>query len=317
MNRLLNKASGDSEITRVQELVYELRVHEVMTEKVISVSPDVTMRDFMNTLRDKKVSGTPVVKEGVLIGIICLQDLIKAVAEQRFDDLVADHMTRNMVTVRADEPAVNAVRLFLQHGHRRLPVIDHGGNLVGIVSGNDITRGLLATLNRQYQSEELKRYRASHVFEDIISDRTSLVLRYHVAAGDFENGGLATSTLKRTLQRIGVNPALLRRINVSAYEAEMNLIIHTTSGGRLTIEISPQRITLLAEDDGPGIADVEEAFTPGHSTAPDWVRELGFGAGMGLCNIKRYSDSVSMASAPGRGTTLSAEFVVSPVAGDG
>ncbi|MEN6446168.1 MAG: CBS domain-containing protein [Syntrophaceae bacterium] len=316
MNRLLNKASGESEITRVQELVYELRVHEVMTAKVISVSPDVTMREFMNTLRDKKVSGTPVVKDGVLIGIICLQDLIKAVAEQRFDDLVADHMTRDMVTVRADEPAVNAVRLFLQHGHRRLPVVDQSGNLVGIVSGNDITRGLLATLNRQYQSEELKRYRASHVFEDIISDRTSLVLRYHVAAGDFDRGGLATSTLKRTLQRIGVNPALLRRINVSAYEAEMNLIIHTTSGGRLTIEISPQRIALLAEDDGPGIADVEEAFTPGHSTAPDWVRELGFGAGMGLCNIKRYSDSVSMTSTPGKGTILSAEFEVSPKAGD-
>lgn len=316
MNSLLNKASGESEITRVQELVYELRVHEVMTAKVISVSPDVTMREFMNTLKDKKVSGTPVVKESVLIGIICLQDLIKAVAEQRFDDLVADHMTRNMITVRADEPAVNAVRLFLQHGHRRLPVVDQNGNLVGIVSGNDITRGLLATLNRQYQSEELKRYRASHVFEDIISDRTSLVLRYHVAAGDFDNGGLATSTLKRTLQRIGVNPALLRRINVSAYEAEMNLIIHTTSGGRLTIEISPQRITLLAEDDGPGVADVEEAFTPGHSTAPDWVRELGFGAGMGLCNIKRYSDSVSMTSTPGKGTILSAAFEVSPVAGD-
>jgi predicted transcriptional regulator len=81
MKSLLDKPSEASEITRVQELVYALRVNEVMTSAVVSVSPDITMREFMTTLQDKKISGTPVVNDGTLLGIICVQDLIKAVAE--------------------------------------------------------------------------------------------------------------------------------------------------------------------------------------------------------------------------------------------
>jgi CBS domain-containing protein/anti-sigma regulatory factor (Ser/Thr protein kinase) len=301
-----------AEITRAQELVYELRVKEVMKTEVITVSPGSTMRELMAVLRVNRISGTPVVENGNLIGIISIEDLIKAFARQRFDDLVSDHMTRRVIAVGADEHAVQAVKLFAQYGFGRLPVTDKEGKLVGIITGSDITRGLLSTLNKQYQSEEIRRYRASHIFEDTLSDSTSLILRYHIAPRDFEQGGQASSTLKRTLQRLGVNPALLRRINVSAYEAEMNLIIHTTNGGEIRVEISPQRIVLVTEDTGPGIADVEQAFKPGYSTAADWVRELGFGAGMGLCNIKRYSDSVSMTSVPGKGSILSAVFEVGP-----
>jgi serine/threonine-protein kinase RsbT len=110
--------------------------------------------------------------------------------------------------------------------------------------------------------------------------------------------------------RLGVHPELLKRITISAYEAEMNLIIHTTDGGVITVDISPDRIVLITEDQGPGIEDVQEALKPGYSTAPDWVRALGFGAGMGLCNIKRYSDSIDLTSEPGKGTVLKAVFYV-------
>ncbi|HDP24702.1 MAG TPA: CBS domain-containing protein [Deltaproteobacteria bacterium] len=299
---------GSDDITPVQELVYELRVNEIMKSDVITVSPYFSMRDLMALLREKRISGVPVVENGDLLGIISIEDLIKATAQQRFDDPVLDHMTQGIVTIRSDELAVKAVNLFAQHGYGRLPVIDQEGKLVGIVTSSDITRGLLKSLNQQFQSEELKRYRASHLFYDIISDQTSLMLRYHVAARDFDRGGQASSTVKKTLMRLGLNPVLLRRITVSSYEAEMNLIIHTTDGGELRLEIDPEKISLVAQDNGPGIEDVDEAFMPGFSTAPDWVRDLGFGAGMGLANIKRYSDSVSLVSEPGKGTVLCAAF---------
>jgi CBS domain-containing protein/anti-sigma regulatory factor (Ser/Thr protein kinase) len=310
MNQPENKSTDSAEITRAQELVYELRVKEVMNTEVITVSPDFTMLELMGILRVNRISGTPVVKDGIIIGIISIEDLIKAFAKQRFNDTVSEHMTSDVIAVGADEYAVQAISLFAQYGFGRLPVTDREGKLAGIITSSDITKSLLASLNKQFKSEEIRRYRASHIFEDTLSDNTSLILRYHVAPGDFEQGGQASSTLKRTLQRLGVNPVLLRRINVSAYEAEMNLIIHTTNGGEMRVEINTQRMVLVTEDSGPGIADVEQAFTPGYSTAADWVRELGFGAGMGLCNIKRYSDSVTMTSEPGRGTILSAVFEV-------
>jgi CBS domain-containing protein/anti-sigma regulatory factor (Ser/Thr protein kinase) len=302
-----------NELTRVQELVYEVRVKEVMTSEVVTVSPDTTMRELMRILRTKKISGVPVVDGGDLIGIISLEDLVKAVADrQRPQDTVGNRMTRKVVFVRADELAVQAVNLFAQHGYGRLPVVDNDGKLVGILTGSDITRGLLRVLSQRYQAEEIRRYRASHIFKDIDSEQTSLILSYHIAAGDFDHGGAATSKLKRALERLGANPALLRRVTISSYEAEMNLILHTTRGGELRVVINPERIVIITEDDGPGIEDAEAAFKPGFTTAADWVRELGFGAGMGLANIKRYSDHASIESLPDKGSRLLAVFEMSP-----
>ena len=138
------------ELTRVQELVYELRVQEVMTATPITVTPDTPLAELMEIMRTRRISGTPVVDpaDGRLLGIISIQDLIKALANQRADDRVADHMTPTVMAVRTDDRAVKAVNLFAQHGYGRLPVLDDAGSLVGIVTASDITRGLLRTLNR-------------------------------------------------------------------------------------------------------------------------------------------------------------------------
>lgn len=302
-----------SELTRVQELVYEVRVKEVMTSEVITVSPDTTMEELMSIMRINRISGIPVVEGNNLVGIVSLEDVIKAVVDRRrTKDTVGDRMTRKLVVLRADELAVQAVNLFAQYGYGRLPVLDHDGKLVGILTGGDITRGLLRVFGQRRQEEEIKSYRASHIFGDIDSEQTSLLLRYRVEAGDFDHGGAATSKLKRALERLGIEPSLRRRVTISSYEAEMNLIIHTTNGGELRVVINPQSLVVITEDDGPGIEDAEAAFRPGFTTAADWVRELGFGAGMGLTNIKRYSDTASIRSSPEKGTRLIAVFEVRP-----
>jgi anti-sigma regulatory factor (Ser/Thr protein kinase) len=158
----------------------------------------------------------------------------------------------------------------------------------------------------------VRRYRASHIFEDIVSDRTSVILRYKVAWHDFAAAGRASSQLKNTLRRLGIDPQIVRRVAIASYEAEMNLVIHTEKGGSLISEITPDFVALRAIDIGPGIPDVRMALEPGYSTAPDWIREMGFGAGMGLSNIQACTDEMHVDSRPGRGTRLTATVYLKP-----
>ncbi len=131
-----------------------------------------------------------------------------------------------------------------------------------------------------------------------------IVLDYALKGGDFDTAGEASSKIKRILQQIGVRSDVIRRIAISSYEAEMNVIIHAYSGV-LKASIYPDRTELVVEDEGPGIADIDLAMQEGYSTAPDHIREMGFGAGMGLPNIVRCSDEFSINSVAGEGTKIS------------
>jgi anti-sigma regulatory factor (Ser/Thr protein kinase) len=213
-------------------------------------------------------------------------------------------MTREVVSVGSYDSIVKAIRTFSERKLGRLPVIDENRKLVGIITKGDITRGILVALQQDYKEEEVRRYRASHLFEDINSERTTLVLRYTIKAGDFTQGGKASSHIKRALIRLGADPQLIRRCCIAVYEAEMNLIIHTTNGGIMKLEVEPHRITVTASDDGPGIPDTEKVFEPGYSTATEQVREMGFGAGMGLVNMTRCVDEIKLESTVGKGSKL-------------
>ena len=291
-------------ITRTEELAYELRVSEVMTNQIKALTPEVPMSQALEMFRSAKISGAPVVSNGRLVGVISLEDLIRCLTSGDMTSTVESYMSRNLVTVRSTDPVVEALKLFVNTRHGRLPVVDENLTPIGILTKGDITLGLLQALQRDYQVEELRRYRASHLFEDIISDRTSLILRYTIQQGDFTHGGAASSYIKRALLRLGATPQIARRCGIATYEAEMNLIIHTTNGGIIRVEIEPHQITIDAYDDGPGIPDIKLAMRPGYSTASEEIRELGFGAGMGLVNIQRCVDSMKLESAAGKGTRL-------------
>jgi len=291
------------EITKLQELTYELKVGQAMTREVITVSPYSTIAEFMEVLRVNRISGTPVVEEGRMIGIISIEDLIKALAAREMNATVGEKMTPNPVTLYADEPLVHAVSKFSELRFGRFPVINRAGELVGIITQGDIARAMLRRLEVDYHEEEIHRYRASHIFEDIIADEIALVFGYRVAARDFERAGEASSGLKRTLSRLGIHPRVIRRVAVATYEAEMNIVIYT-DGGEIVAEVRPGRVRIEALDKGPGIPDIEQAMQPGFSTAPEWVREMGFGAGMGLPNIQASADEMKLESTVGVGTYL-------------
>jgi len=291
------------EVTKLQELAYELRVGQAMTTQVVTVTPETTMAEFREVLRANRISGTPVVEGGRMVGIISIEDLIKALAAGESEATVGEKMTPDPAVLYEDEPLIHAVSKFSRLGYGRFPVVNREGDLVGIIVQGDIVRALLRRLEVEYHEEEIHRYRASHIFEDIIADQITLVFRYRVAGGDFHRAGEASSKLKRTLTRLGIHPHAVRRVAIASYEAEMNLVIYT-EGGEITAEVQPDQVRIEVTDDGPGIPDVEKAMEPGFSTAPEWVREMGFGAGMGLPNIQNCADEMKMESEVGVGTRL-------------
>lgn len=130
---------------------------------------------------------------------------------------------------------------------------------------------------------------------------------YDVNAGEFQTAGDASQSIKRKLKQIGVESSVLRRISVASYEAELNLIIHS-HGGQLKLEMTPESIVLVSQDVGPGIADISKAMQEGYSTASEEARDLGFGAGMGLPNMKRNADGFAIESEVGKGTRIQMEF---------
>ncbi|MBI4946903.1 MAG: CBS domain-containing protein [Bacteroidetes bacterium] len=295
--------------SKTQELTYELKVEQVMRDNVITLKPDDTMNDVRRILRDNKISGIPVVDDDRLVGIVTIDDFIICLLEDGgINEKIENRMTKNVVTVYSDDPIVQVVCKFDRDGYGRFPVIDRDTKkLVGIITKGNIIEGLLKKLEIDYHEEEIHRYRASHIFEDVISDNSTLILKYRIKGGDFKKAGEQTSKIRKNLLRLGFLPETIRRVAIAAFEAEMNIVIYTPEG-ELVAKIQPDKITVNAIDSGPGISDVKQAMRQGYSTAPDWVRELGFGAGMGLPNIKNYSDEMKIKSKVGNGTNL--QFIV-------
>ena len=128
-------------------------------------------------------------------------------------------------------------------------------------------------------------------------------LTYEVEGGDLTQAGEASAQVKQTLRKLGFDPDTIRRVSVCMYEGEINMVIHA-DGGEAEVEVDMDRIVLRMTDTGPGIPDVEQAMQEGYSTAGPTARELGFGAGMGLPNMKRYSDEMTIETEVGKGTVV-------------
>lgn len=294
----------NKEITKVQELAYELRVEQAMTRDVVIVHPKDRIGKLRELLRVNRISGTPVVDNDKLVGIISIEDFIKCLASGEVDALIEEKMTGKVETLYADEPLIHAVNKSNKHGYGRFPVIERSNRkLVGIISKSDIIKTFLKELEIDYHEEEIHRYRASHIFEDMIADKTTLIFEYNIRGQDFQHAGESASGLKKSLARLGIHPEILRRVAIATYEAEMNIVIFT-SGGHITAYVKPGEIRVEVIDPGPGIPDVELAMKPGFSTAPPNVQELGFGAGMGLPNIKKCADKMKIDTVVGEGTKL-------------
>jgi CBS domain-containing protein/anti-sigma regulatory factor (Ser/Thr protein kinase) len=300
-------------VTKTQEMAYEIKVGEVMSTTIFTIRPDQTMADLSLLLRDNRISGTPVVENGKLVGMVSMADLVNALGNNEINAFVRDKMTTTVECLYSDELLVHCLAKFSKYRFRRYPVLDHNEQLVGILTKGNVVEGLLKRLEIEYTQTESKvneddqRPAMSQLFQDVIADEISFCLKYYVEGQTLKSAGKAASELKNALKKLGVTAPTLRRIGVATYEAEINLASYTT-GGEILAQIDKGWIIVQAIDNGPGIPDVERAMQPGYSTAPDWVRELGFGAGMGLVNMKKCSDEMNLTSSVPEGTRLTMKF---------
>ena len=137
-----------------------------------------------------------------------------------------------------------------------------------------------------------------------------MVLSYHIEGGDFANAGTASSQVKKTLKQLSIPSAIIKRVVVALYEAEVNIVAHAYRGS-ITVSINPEKILMVLDDEGPGIADIPLAMQKGYSTASEEVMQMGFGAGMGLPNISENSYSLNIQSEVGKGTKLEIAVLLS------
>ncbi len=312
----MNPNEHQKEFSKVQELVYELCVADTMSKNLITTTTETSMSELGDILRSKRISGVPVMASDnseEMVGLISIEDFINWLASGGEDCTIKDKMTVEIQTLYSDDPLIHAVGKLEKTGFGRFPVIDRrNGKLVGIVTNGNIVERLLQKLEIDYHEEEIHRYRASHIFEDIVADKVLLTFQSHIKGQDFDRAGEASSGLKKTLQRLGIHPQIVRRAAIASYEAEMNVVIYT-NGGDVIVQVGPDQINICVSDSGPGIEDIEKAMRPGYSTASEWVRELGFGAGMGLVNIKKCADEMNLRSKVGQGTHLTISIDIKDV----
>jgi CBS domain-containing protein len=288
-----------------QVLVYELRVRDAMSQPPVTALPAATLREIQLLMRNHRFSGVPIVDDSQLLGVVSIEDIIRALDQGHINDAADRWMARNVVTVRDHFSLVRAVSEFEQHGFGRFPVLDATGKLVGVLTRGDVTRCLMKHMERRADeaiAREAELMAARHAGKP---ERTVL-LKAHVKSGDFDNAGKVSTRLRQILRTRGIDPDARRRAAIVIYEAETNIIIHSL-GGDITVRIEPDRVDIEATDLGPGIEDINLAMQEGWSTAGRIPRELGFGAGMGLPNIKKCADRFEISSGLS-GTRLHAQI---------
>lgn len=273
----------------VLELIQGHKIREIMSEEIISINKDMTMRDVKKLMKEKSISGVPVVNKKRLIGIISVEDLLNALEDGLMDDPAEKHMSRNPVILEEQMPVSFAIDYFDNYSFNRFPVLDEKKELVGMITSRDIIMHMVAVMNQEIRRLEELAKAGAH------TEIGNIVRRYAVVQNDFKNAGKASSEIKTILKEHKVDRKTIRAIATAVYELEINQVVHSL-GGEILCRISDDYVEVLARDKGPGIENIELALSEGFSTATDWIRSMGFGAGMGLPNIQRVSDEFHIES---------------------
>lgn len=296
---------GDGSVI-IMELLQRFKVRDVMKRKVITVERGTMMREAQRIMRENRISGLPVSEEGRLFGIVSVNDIINALDNGWIDETCDRHMATNLVVLEAGMPLAYALRYFSNYTYGRFPVLDSSRKLVGIISQRDVMRALLYELSVEIRKLERKAARAGNSLEPAHNENY-LRKEFAVVRNDLGSAGRAANEIKKLLKERNVDRSVARRVAVAAYELEINICIHS-HGGILTFILTDDTVTIKAKDRGPGISDIEWACRDGTSTANDWIRSLGFGAGMGLSNSKRVSDEFDIQSEVGKFTKVTCIF---------
>jgi len=300
------KTLGGDSSEIIMEMLQRFKVRDVMKRQVICIPRKATMRDAQKLLRDNRISGVPVSENGRLYGLVSVNDIIKGLDGGWMDDPCEVRMAKNLVVLEAGMPLAFALRYFNNYTYGRFPVLDSDRKLVGIISQRDVMRALLYELSVEIR--KLERKTSPKAAEAAQEAKENFYRKeWAVVHNDLSRAGHAANAIKGILRERKIDRSIVRRVAVAAYELEINICIHS-HGGVIVLLIADNSISVTAKDRGPGIPDIEWACRDGTSTANDWIRSMGFGAGMGLSNSKRVSDKFEIVSEVGKFTIVQCIF---------
>ena len=295
----------DNSPSVILEMIFRLKIKNVMTRNVRTASKKSSMREIQKIMKEERITGVPITEGIRLCGIVSMEDVLSTMDEGLIEEEAFKHMTKNVIVLEEDMPLSFAINYMDKYHYGRFPVLNMNKELVGIITSRDIVNHLLIEMNNEMTRLE-EMVPKSEPEESSSHEMSFLCHRY-----DFENAGKASTEIKKALKKRGIDRKIIRRIAVASYELEINVVVHSLGGG-MSFTISPDSVKIIAGDNGPGIEKVEDAMTEGYSTANDWIRSLGFGAGMGLPNVKRVSDEFHIESVLGEGTTVTALIYTTP-----
>ena len=282
----------------VLELIFRLKVRDVMSKNLHLATQETSLREIQQTMRKEKITGIPIIdNKNKLIGLVSMDDIVRALDTGHIEEKAETHMSRDLKVIEDDMPLTIAISDFKKFRFGRFPVIDKKQNLVGIITNGDITSKLLYEINKEVDKLEQQLPEKENNLQETIKKE------YKIKRLDFENAGIASTEIKKKLKNRGVDSKTLRRIAIATYELEINITIHS-QGGDMTLLINNDYVEIIAKDYGPGIENIKQVVVEGYTTATASIKALGFGAGMGLPNIKRVSDEFEISSELGKGTTV-------------
>ena len=289
----------------IQEIILRLKVRDATKKQIFTAKKTDSLRCVQNMMRDNGISAVPILENDQLVGMISINDIIIALDKSYIDDTAEKHMAKTLIILEDDMPLSYAIPFFDKYSYHRFPVVDKNKHLSGMLSSRDILLALLRELNKEILELE------KMINADPAEQTNTIKREFIVKKFDFENAGRASFELKKVLQSINASRQIVRKASVAAYELEINVAIHS-DGGLISFEIDDKNIVITARDKGPGIEDINLALQPGFSTASDWIRSMGFGAGMGLANTKKSSDNFVIESSTKTGSFIQSTIHLNP-----
>ena len=294
----------DKTTTAMMEIILRLKIRDAMSKELKTAHAKDSLRIIQNLMKKSSVSGILIVggkEDNTLSGMVSVDHIMNALDGGYIEESAEKHMATSLVVLEDDMPLSIAISYFNKYSYHRFPVINRKKKLVGILTSRDVLVALLKELSTEIDLIENRT--ENRLAAERATTLNAAIKEFHVKKHDFEKAGQASFKLKKMLKDRNVPQKLIRRASVSAYELEINLVIHSI-GGRISFLVDDWRIIIISRDEGPGIADVSLVLQEGYSTADEWIRSLGFGAGMGLANTRRVSDEFDIQSEPGKGTTV-------------
>ena len=304
--------SEKNKLARYAAIFEDIRAADIMSSNVVEISGEKKIAHAKELMKIKKISGMPVVDEKKqLVGIISIEDIIHALEFNKINDPIRKIMSTQVVTIHRDDSLAQVVDKFDNYKFGRFPVIDDEKRVCGIISKEDILHGILEKFNLIYIHDQKRTSTLNTEYSAITGEQLKAEeanFHYQIDSSDIDAAGTGAALLKQFLGGKNFHSDIVRRVGVATYEAETNVVIHSRGQGDIYFFQDEDRFIVRVVDNGVGIEDLDKAMKEGYSTAPDHVRERGFGAGMGLANMKRFADKLVLISEKNTGTQVEMIF---------